>query len=75
MTIFRDDIWGLFSLSLLCFALPLLNGCSNQGPERYRQLAEQGNAEAQYSLGMSYYFVAAFEAETEAVKWFLKAAE
>jgi len=86
MTIFRDDTWGLFSLSLLCFALPLLlsvSGCTNQGPERYRKRAEQGNAEAQYRLGMSYYSVAAFEedteakaeAETEAVKWFLKAAE
>ena len=42
----------------------------------YRKAAEQGNADAQYSLGFCYkYGHGVDESETEAVKWFRKAAE
>lgn len=42
----------------------------------YRKAAEQGNAEAQYCLGLCYYGALGVELDdTEAVKWFRLAAE
>jgi len=44
--------------------------------ERYREGAEQGDAEAQFNLGSCYYHGEGIEEDKEeALKWFLKAAE
>lgn len=47
-----------------------------EAAEWYRKAAEQGNAEAQYSLGDCYMAgIGVTKDATEAVKWFHKAAE
>ena len=44
--------------------------------ERIRKAADQGNADAQFRLGMRYYFGRGVQQDyTEAAKWFRKAAE
>ena len=44
--------------------------------QRYREAAEQGDAEAQSNLGVCYYFGEGVKKDKkEAVKWFRKAAE
>ena len=47
-----------------------------EGVKWYRKAAEQGVAEAQYNLGLAYYYgEGAEEDHVEAVKWYRKAAE
>jgi len=63
-------IVGLFITML--FAQPLLAGSAAE----YRTAAEQGDAKAQYNLGMCYYNgEGVVKDQTEAVKWWRKAAE
>jgi len=55
---------------LFCLALPLLSGCNKVDKvAQYLELAEQGNADAQFQLGSRY------TTGEESIKWFHKAVE
>src|SRR5215831_11903976 len=60
---------------LLISALLLLSGCGD-GVDALRKAAEQGNAQAQSNLGAMYQDGKVVpQSDTEAVKWYRKAAE
>lgn len=63
-------------IAILLLVSTLVYSQNKRGIDYYKDAAEQGNAEAQNSLGLMYYNGEGVEKNyTEAVKWFRKAAE
>jgi TPR repeat protein len=61
---------------LLCFCCAYAEEITIEDVERYRELAEQGDADGQLNLGHCYAFGWGVpEDDTEAVKWYRMAAE
>jgi TPR repeat protein len=61
-----------FLLSLCC---AYAEEITKEDVERYRAIAEEGDAQAQCLLGLSYASLGVPEDDTEAVRWYRKAAE
>ena len=66
----------LLPLVLLFVSLTCFGQATHEEMKEWRQAAEQGDAQAQMNLGLAYDFGNSVpEDDTEAVKWYRKAAE